>query len=116
MSPQELFGEAIRLEDEGRRELALGLWRQPTATNPTRHAFLRLAESRKNSALALKDLGIIAIRRRDYEMAETRLKKACEIEEDPAGPDSVFSEWPCGITGRPTEAERAYIGGPSYRS
>lgn len=105
MSPQELFDEAIRLYDGGQQELALGLWRQLTETNPTRNAFLRLAgvtkelgllddaekafrralEIDNRSALALKELGIIAIRRRDYESAETYLKKASEIEEDPGG-------------------------------
>jgi hypothetical protein len=91
MSPQELFDEAIRLEDEGQQELALGVWRRLTETHPTRNAFLRLAGLTKElgflddaerafkraleiddrSALALRALGILAIRRRDYEIAET---------------------------------------------
>jgi superkiller protein 3 len=126
MSPQELFGEAVRLEDEGQQELALGVWRRLTETHPTRNAFLRLAGLTKElgflddaerafkraleiddrSALALKELGILAIRRRDCEIAETYLKKACEIEEDPGGLSLL------GValrnSGKAIDAEQAY--------
>lgn len=126
MSPQEVFDEAIRLEDGGQQELALGLWRQLTETAPTRNAFLRLARVTKElglldeaeraftraleiddrSALALMALGIIAIRRRDFMGAETYLKKACEIEADPGGLSLL------GVAlrhnGKATEAEQAY--------
>jgi len=105
MSPQELFGEAIRLENEGQRELALDVFRQLTETSPTRNVFLRLASLSMDLGLpddavraferaleidgrcgvALMELGILAIRRRDFELAETHLKRACEITEHPGG-------------------------------
>lgn len=99
---QELFDEAIRLEEEGQRVRAVGVWRQLAETQPTRNVFLRLAQITNElgllaeaenafkgaleidgrSALALRGLGILAIGRRDYEAAESYLKTACEIEED----------------------------------
>ena len=102
---QELFDEAIRLEDEGQHERALGVWRQLAETNPTRNVFLRLAHLTQNlglkadaesafqralsidnrSAPALKGLGILAIHQMNYEAAEGYLRKCCEIEEDPGG-------------------------------
>ena len=39
---QELFDEAVRLEEEGQNERALALWRQLAEMKPTRNAFLRL--------------------------------------------------------------------------
>jgi tetratricopeptide (TPR) repeat protein len=126
MSPKELFHEADRLEDDGQPELALGVWRQLAEAHPTRSAFLRLARITKElgliddaedafkhaleiddrSALALRGLGIIAIDRRDYAAAETYLKKACEIEEDPGG----FSLLGVALrnVGKDLEAEAAY--------
>ena len=126
MSPQELFTEAIRLENEGQRELALDGFRRLTETNPTRNAFLRLAGLSKElglledaekafhraleidgrCALALMELGLLAIGRRDFELAETHLKKACEIKEYPGG----FSLLGMALhnRGKAIEAEQAY--------
>jgi len=126
MSPQEQFDEAIRLEDEGHRELALGVWRQLTETYPTRNAFLRLGGIAKElgllddagrafkqalqidarSALAMRELGLLAMDRRDYEIAGSYLKKACQIDEDPGG----FSLLGAALakTGKSVEAEQAY--------
>jgi Flp pilus assembly protein TadD len=126
MSPQALFDEADRVEDEGQRERALGVWRQLAETHPTRNLFLRLARLTEElglmddaqrafkqalkidgrSALALRGLGILAIDRRNYAAAESYLKKACEIEEDPGG----FSLLGVALrnVGKDLEAEAAY--------
>ncbi len=126
MSPQELFDEAVRLEDEGQLELALPLWRQIVESHPTRNAFLRLGgitkelgllsdaesafkralEIAPRSALARMHLGILAIGRRDYETAEAYLKEACDIKEDPGG----FSLLGVALRNnrKPAEAEEAY--------
>src|SRR5579859_445381 len=102
---QELFDEAIRLEEEGQLERALGIWRQLAETSPTRNVFIRLAGVSKDleliedathafqraleidpqSAYALRGLGILAIDIGDSKTAESYLKKACEIEEDAGG-------------------------------
>jgi tetratricopeptide (TPR) repeat protein len=102
---QELFDEAVRLDEEGQQESALRIWRQLAETHPTRSVFLQLAlaaerlglpEEAESSfkkaleldgrlAIALIELGILAINRRDYEAAESYLKRAREIEEDPGG-------------------------------
>jgi Flp pilus assembly protein TadD len=123
---QELFDEADRLETEGEKERALGVWRQLAETSPTRNVFLRLASITKElgliddaeyafkralkiddcSALAARGLGILAINRRDYMAAESYLKRACEIEESPAGFSLLgVAFWD---TGRDLEAEEAY--------
>jgi tetratricopeptide (TPR) repeat protein len=105
VSPQELFDEADRLEEEGQQDRALITWRQLAETHPTRNVFLRLASVTKDLGLiddaehafkqaleidgrstgALMGLGSLAIDHRNYEAAESYLKKACEIEEYPAG-------------------------------
>jgi tetratricopeptide (TPR) repeat protein len=126
VSPQDLFDQADRLEEEGQQERALAAWQQLAETHPTRNVFLRLASITKDlgliddtesaykraleidgrSALALKGLGLLAIHRRDYEVAEGFLKRACEIEEDPPGLTLL------GValhnTGKVLEAEEAY--------
>jgi len=100
---QEQFDEAIRLEDNGQREQALGVWRQLAETNPTRNVFLRLGsitqdlgliddaerafkralEIDEHSGSALRSLGILAIHQRNYQAAVDYLKRACTIQEDP---------------------------------
>ncbi len=126
MSPQELFNEARRLEDEGEFQPALSAWHQLAATNPTRNVFLRLAGLTKElgllddaeqafkraleidprSAIALKGLGILAGDRRDHEAAEGYLRRACQIEDDPGGLSLL------GVAlirrGKCLEAEEAY--------
>jgi Flp pilus assembly protein TadD len=123
---QELFDEAIRLEDEGQKELALGVYRQLAEASPSRNVFLRLGGITKElgllddaegafrraleidarSALALTQLGILAIDGWNYELAESYLKRACEIKEDPARLTLL------GValrnTGKAVEAEQAY--------
>lgn len=123
---QELFDEAIRLEEEGQLERALAIWRQLAETHPTRNVFLRLASITEDlgllddaehafqqalkidgrSALALLGLGSLASDRGDYEAATNYLKKAREIEEDPA----VLSLLGIALknTGNRIEAEAAY--------
>ena len=123
---QELFDEADRLEEEGQRERALIVWRQLAETNPTRNVFLRLASITKElgliddaehafrqvleidgrSARALMGLGVLAINRRNFEAAESHLKRACEIEESPGG----FSLLGVALrnNGKEFEAEEAY--------
>jgi protein O-GlcNAc transferase len=58
------------------------------------------------STLALRGLGILAIDRRNFAAAESYLKKACEIEEDPGG----FSLLGVALrnVGKDVEAEAAY--------
>src|SRR5260370_17699229 len=105
VSPQELFDEADRLEEQGQQDRALIAWRQLAETHPTRDVFLRIASITKDlgliddaehafkqaleiddrSAGALMGLGALAINRRNYETAESYLKRACEIEGCPAG-------------------------------
>lgn len=126
MPAQELFDEAIRFEEEGQLERALGMWRHLAETHPTRNVFLRLAnitnelglledaehafkhalEIDGRSASALKGLGILAIHNRDYEAGESYLRRACEIEEDPAG--FTLLGVALAHTGREVEAEEAY--------
>jgi Flp pilus assembly protein TadD len=126
VSPQELFDEADRLEEEGRRDRALIAWRQLAETHPTRNVFLRLASITKELGLvddaehafkqaleidggsvgALIGLGILAIDHQNYEAAESYLKRAVGIEEDPAG----FSLLGVALrnNGKDFEAEEAY--------
>jgi protein O-GlcNAc transferase len=123
---QELFDEAVRLEEQGQYERALAIWRQLAEIKPTRNLFLRLGRITQSlgltddaerafklaleidgrSAKALQSLGIIAIRRSDYEAAVSYLKQAREIEEDPGGLSLL------GValrnTGKDLEAEEAY--------
>jgi tetratricopeptide (TPR) repeat protein len=100
---QTLFTEADRLEEDGQAEHALAAWRELAASSPTRNVFLRLGGCAKDlgrideaeraftraleiddrSWLALAELGILAIDRRDYEAAEGYLKRACAVEADP---------------------------------
>jgi tetratricopeptide (TPR) repeat protein len=123
---QGLFDEADRLEEEGQKTRALGVWRQLAETNPTRNVYLRLARITKElglfddakhafkqaleidprSALALIGLGSLAIRRRDYEAAEKYLQRACEIKDDPGG----FSLLGVALknSGKIVQAEEAY--------
>ncbi len=123
---QELFDEAVRLEEEGQNERALVIWRQLVGMEPTRNAFLRLGRITKElglieeaehafkraleidprSALALKSLGILAMDRFDYEAAAGYLKHSCEIEENPGS----FSMLGVALrnTGKNLEAEEAY--------
>ncbi len=123
---QELFDEAIRLEEEGQLERALGVWRQLAETNPSRNVFLRIANITEDlgllddaeqalnqalkidgrSALALMGLGSLAIDRRDYETAANYLKRAREIKEDPA----VLSMLGVALrnSGKILDAEEAY--------
>ena len=123
---QELFDEADRLEEEGQQHRALIVWRQLAETHPTRNVFLRLASITKElgliddaehafqqaleidgrSAGALMGLGVLAINRRNFEAAESHLKRACEIEESPGG----FSLLGVALrnNGKEFEAEEAY--------
>lgn len=98
---QELFDEAVRLEEDGQNERALAVWRQIVETTPTRNAYLRLAGCAKElglvddverafqraleidgrSEIALRSLGILAVDRCDYLAAVDYLRRACEIEE-----------------------------------
>jgi protein O-GlcNAc transferase len=126
VSPEELFDEADRLEEEGQQDRALSVWRQLAETHPTRNVFLRIASITKDlgliddaehafkqaleidgrSAGALMGLGVLAINRRNYETAERYLKSACEIEGCPAG----FSLLGVALrnNGKEFEAEEAY--------
>jgi tetratricopeptide (TPR) repeat protein len=99
---QELFDEAVRLENEGLNQQALEVWRRLAETNPTHNGFLRLArltqelglsaeaetafkralEIKPNSILALGPLGILAIQRAEWETAVNYLRRACAIEDD----------------------------------
>jgi Tfp pilus assembly protein PilF len=101
---QELFAEAIRLEEDGQGERALAAWRELAVSNPTRNVFLRLGGCAKDlgladeaerafikvleiddqSAVAMSQLGLLAIHRRDYEAAERYLNRACAVEERPS--------------------------------
>ena len=123
---QELFDEADRLEEEGQQHRALIVWRQLAETHPTRNVFLRLASITKElgliddaehafqqaleidgrSARALMGLGVLAINRRNFEAAESHLKRACEIEESPGG----FSLLGVALrnNGKELEAEEAH--------
>jgi protein O-GlcNAc transferase len=127
VAPQEQFNEADRLEDEGQKERALALWQKLAETDPTRNVFLRLANITKElgliddaevafkhalevdnrSAMALKGLGILALHRRDYQSAESYLKRACEIEEDQGG--CTLLGVALQKTGKDNEAEEAYL-------
>src|SRR5690242_20478273 len=100
--PQDLFDEADRLEERGESACALGKWRELAISNPTANVFLRLAGCAKDlgnlaeaetalkrvldiddrSALALAQLGIMALEREDYHTAESCLRKACDAAED----------------------------------
>jgi tetratricopeptide (TPR) repeat protein len=123
---QELFDEADRLEEIGEDQRALDLWRRIAETSPTRNAFLRLArlaqalglvddavdafkhalEIDNRSAPALMSLGVIEINRGNYEAAESYLRTACDIKEDPAG----FSLLGVALRniGKTQEAEQAH--------
>lgn len=123
---QELFDEAIRLEEEGQNERALSIWRQLAGTHPSRNVFLRLAhlttelgliddaesafkhalEIDNRSAVALLGLGHLAIDRRDFKAAETYLRKSCEFEESSPG----YSVLGVALrnNGKEFEAEEAY--------
>jgi protein O-GlcNAc transferase len=123
---QELFDEAVRLEEEGQNERALAIWRQLAEMKPTRNAFLRLGSITKKlgriddaehafrraleidarSALALRLLGSLAMHRGAYETAVDYLKRASEIDEDPG----IFSILGVALrnTGNAREAEEAY--------
>jgi superkiller protein 3 len=123
---QELFDEAIRLEENGEEVGALSVWRELAISNPTRNVFLRLASCAKGlglideaerafvraleidnrSAPALLGLGILAINRRDYEAAEGYLKRARAVEECP----STLSILGVALRnlGKDLEAEEAY--------
>jgi tetratricopeptide (TPR) repeat protein len=123
---QKLFDEADRLEAEGEKQRALAVWRQLAETSPTYNVFLRLASNAKELGLvddaerafkqalgiddrsvpALKGLGILAINRRNYEAAESYLRRACEIDESPAG----FTLLGVALrhTGKDLDAEEAY--------
>jgi tetratricopeptide (TPR) repeat protein len=67
MLPQEQFDEAVRLEEEGQQERALGMWRQLARDHPTRNVFLRLAR-------ITHELGLV-------EDAETAFKEAFRIDD-----------------------------------
>jgi len=123
---QELFDEAVHLEEQGQYEKALAIWRRLAETNPSRNLFLRLGRLTQNlgakddaeqafkraleidgkSAMALRALGIIAIHRADYETAVSFLQRDREIREDPGGLSLL------GVAlrnaGRDPEAEEAY--------
>ena len=123
---QELFDEAVHLEEQGQNEDALAIWRQLSEIKPTRNVFLRIGwltqslgivddaelsfkralEIDGGSATALRALGILAIGRSDYETAVCYLQRAREIEEDPGGLSLL------GValrnTGKYNEAEEAY--------
>jgi tetratricopeptide (TPR) repeat protein len=126
VTPQELFEQADRLEEEGERQRALNAWRQIPEAHPTRNAFLRLGSITKrlglvedsesafqraleidgHSAVALTQLGILAIDSRRYDAAETYLKRARAVEEAASGLTLL------GValrnTGKDLEAEEAY--------
>lgn len=123
---QELFDEAIRLEENDEKADALAVWRELAASSPTRNVFLRLASCAKGLGLideaerafiraleidnrlapALLGLGILAIHRRDYEAAEGYLKRARAVEEHP----STLSTLGVALRnlGKDLEAEEAY--------
>jgi len=102
---QDLFDKAVRLEEEGQYEHALAVWRRLAETSPTRNVFLRLGSITENlglldeagrafkraleidgrSADALVALGSLAIDQRNYKTAVEYLRRACEIQEQPAG-------------------------------
>jgi tetratricopeptide (TPR) repeat protein len=123
---QELFDEAIRLEENGQGGSALAAWRQLAISDPTRNVFLRLASCAKDlglideaehaftraleidssSALAMAGLGSLAIDRRDYEAAEGYLRTACDVQAQPGR----FTMLGVALRarGRDVEAEEAY--------
>lgn len=123
---QDLFDEAVRLEEEGEYEHALAVWQQLAETSPTRNVFLRLGSIAKDLGLlgdaerafkqaleidgrstnALMSLGSLAIDQRNYETAVDYLRRACEIQEDPGG----FSLLGVALknTGELLDAEAAY--------
>jgi tetratricopeptide (TPR) repeat protein len=100
-----LFDKAIHLEEEGQLECALEVWRELASSSPTRNVFLRYGGAAKElglldeaegafrhaveigdrSAIALLELGIIALDRRDYDTAEGYLRRACAAKEGPIG-------------------------------
>src|ERR1700722_15163064 len=102
---QERFDEADRLNEEGQKERALEIWRQIAIEQPTRNVFLRIGAVSKDlglmdeaeaafkraleidgrSTMALKQLGILGIRRCEFESAAGYLKRARESKEDPGG-------------------------------
>jgi tetratricopeptide (TPR) repeat protein len=123
---QDLFDDAVRLEEQDQKERALAVWRQLAEIWPTRNVFLRVAsitqelglideaehalqralQIDERSSVALMSLGFLAIRRRDYETTENYLKRACEIAEGPVG----FTLLGVALrnTGRRLEADEAY--------
>jgi Flp pilus assembly protein TadD len=123
---QDLFDEAVRLEEEGQYEPALAVWQQLAESSPTRNVFLRLGSITKDlghlgdaerafkraleidgrSANALMSLGSLAIDQRNYEKAVDFLRRACEIQEDPGG----FTLLGVALenTGELSDAEAAY--------
>jgi Flp pilus assembly protein TadD len=123
---QELFDEAVRLEEEGQNEHALAIYRRISEFTQTRNLFLRLAGCAENmglaeeaerafqraleidgrSALALWSLGNLAVRRGAYETAADYLKRASEIRKDPG----IFSVLGVALrnAGKDDEAEEAY--------
>jgi protein O-GlcNAc transferase len=123
---QELFDEAVRLEEAGQKERALVIWRSLAELTPTCNAFLRLGSVARQlglideaerafkraleidgrSALALQVLGTMALGRQDYSAAIDYLKRSCEIEETP-GALTILGVV-LGRDGNDAEAEEVY--------
>jgi tetratricopeptide (TPR) repeat protein len=100
---QELFDKAVHLEEAGQTEAAIQVWRDIVAAAPTRNALLRYGGAAKElglydeaeqafrlalekdpeSALAMTELGLIALHQRHYDTAEHHFRGACQAEEDP---------------------------------
>ena len=103
MSGQELFEQAILLEDTDRLQ-ALALWRELATSKPTlvaylclgrcakrlglddeaREAFEKALEIDNRSVLVLVQWGLFAVGRRDYDAAANYLSQAAAVEERPA--------------------------------
>ncbi len=123
---QERFDEAVRLEEEGQKERALEIWRQISVEEPTRNVFLRIGGVCKDlglidgaedafkraleidgrSTVALMQLGILGIRRCEYETAVAYLMRVREIEGDAGG--LTLLGVALGNTGKDFDAEEAY--------
>ena len=102
MSPEELFGEAERLEEDGDATAALQVWRGLVQIHPdpvslfrlaslaeelgeideAEHAFRQAIQSDPGFSAAYSGLASIAMDRRDYNHAEGLLNQALQIEQD----------------------------------
>ena len=127
MSPDELFAEAVRLEEEGESAAALQVWRGLAQLHPDPVSLCRLASlaeelgeideaeqalrqailSDPGFSAAYSGLGSIAIDRGDYVSAEGLLNQALQIEQD----ESTYSL--LGVTlkhlGRIEEARECHL-------